>query len=168
MTKIKNEPNRAKFNFVDVIIIAVICIGALFAYRFVTKTSVTMGDVPQVSFTVEIRQQEPEYKELIQIGDDIKDSVKGGYFGKVTKVEAKPNKEYTENTLSGTYTTDSIEGLEDVYVTITGTPTTFGPDIMFANQEVKVGQQIFIKSKEYVGYGFVVDMEIADKGGANE
>ena len=152
--------NKRKFNYVDVIIILLVVAAGFAGFKFLNKTSLVASDVPQVSFTVEVKNNPPEYKTLVREGDDIKDAIKGGAFGKVTGVKAAPNKEYMEDKIDGAFVETSHEGREDVYITITGTPTTFGKNIMFASQEVKVGKQVFIKSKEYVGSGFIVDMEI--------
>lgn len=154
------QENKRRFNYVDVIIILLVLAVGFAGVKFLSKTSLVASEVPQVSFTVEVKNNPPEYKGLIHEGDDIKDAIKGGTFGKVTEIKAQPNKEYMEDKIDGAFVETSHEGREDVYITITGTPTTFGKNIMFASQEIKVGKQVFIKSKEYVGSGFIVDMEI--------
>lgn len=154
------QENKRRFNYVDVIIILLVLAVGFAGVKFLSKTSLIASEVPQVSFTVEVKNNPPEYKNLIHEGDDIKDAIKGGAFGKVTELKAQPNKEYMENKIDGAFVESSHAGREDVYITVTGTPTTFGKNIMFASQEIKVGKQVFIKSKEYVGSGFIVDVEI--------
>lgn len=158
MAKIKEKKRR--FNYVDVILILLVIAAGVVGVKFLSKTSLVASEVPEVSFTVEVKNNPPAYKELIHEGDDIKDAIKGGTFGKVTGIEVVPNKEYMEDKINGAFVETSHEGREDVYITITGTPTTFGKNIMFASQEIKVGKQVFIKSKEYVGSGFIVDMQV--------
>lgn len=160
MTKIKEGKRR--FNYVDVIILLLVVAAGFVGYRFLGETSLVASEVPEVSFTVEIKNCPPDYKTRIHEGDAIKDAIKGGAYGKVTGISVTPNIEYMEDKINGEFVQTSHEGREDVYVTITGTPTTYGKNIMFASQTIKVGKQVNIKGKDYVGTGFVVDMQVIE------
>ena len=64
---------------------------------------------------------------------------------------------------NGKFVKSEIPGKYNYYITITGTPTTYTDSkIMFASQEIRVGEEIFIRNKNYSGEGYVVDIDIND------
>lgn len=152
-----------KFNLFDVLIILVVIAACILGYKFLSDKSATGGNVPEVSYVVEIKRQDESYQSLVKKGDEIKDAIKGGHLGTVTDFSRKPCSEIIEARDSGDYVKSEIPGKYDYYITITGTPTTYSDSkILFASQKVRVGEQIYIRSKNYSGYGFVVDMKIKE------
>lgn len=157
------EKKKFKFNYVDVLILILVVGVFAFGYKFINKSVRTNTSAPQVSFTVEVTQVENDYKDRFEIGDEIRDAIKGDILGKVEKIEAKPATELTENRVSGTYVVSELENREDVYITIKGTPASFGADIIMAQQEIKVGNKIYIKKPGCVGRGYIVDVEVEEE-----
>ncbi len=151
---------KKKFNFVDVLIVLFVLAVAFGGVKLLSgKEGKVTNAVRDVSFTVEVAKSDKTFADAIKIGDDIYDSKKGGYYGKVTNVEAKPAKTMGANTAEGKYVISEFEGKYDVYITVSGTPTTVTDgNIMFAGQKVKVGNEMFLKSAAYVGYGYAVDV----------
>ena len=154
---------KRKFNIFDVLIIVVLIAVAAVGYKMLSKTSEeTVESVSDVTFTVEITNCENDLKNQIQPGDDIYDSKKGGYYGKVVDVYSKPSTSTVANTEDGNYELIEYQNRENVYITIKGTPTSMtDANIQFASQKVKVGTMAYLKSKNYVGYGYVIDLDIA-------
>lgn len=158
---------KIKFNYVDVIIILMVVLVFVAGFKFVKK-GVTSSDVlPAVSFTVEIKSVPEEYKTNFEIGDKIRDAVKGDTLGVVTKVESKPSSNLEISSDDGTYKISEYAGREDVYITIKGTPTSYGANVIIAQQEIKVGKMIYIKKPGCVGRGYIVEMETEKEDGAN-
>lgn len=153
---------KIKFGIIDILIIVFVIIALLVGYKFLNGGAENSGNEKMISYVIELKNQPDDYKELIKIGDDIKDSIKGGYLGKVAGVEFKDATEVIENKNDGTFSVAKYEDRYDVYVTIEGTPTSFGDNIMFASQEIKVGKNIYIKNKNYVGSGYIVEMNVED------
>ena len=60
---------------------------------------------------------------------------------------------------NGRFVQSSFENRKDVYLTISGVPTTYTDDeILFATQEIKIGKQLHMKSKNYVGHGYIISV----------
>lgn len=151
---------KIKFNYVDVLIMILVVGVFAFGYKFINKSVRTNSTAPQVSFTVEVAQVEKDYKDRFEVGDEIRDAIKGDILGKVEKIEATAATELTENRVAGTYVVSELENREDVYITIKGTPSSFGADIIMAQQEIKVGNKIYIKKPGCVGRGYIVGVEV--------
>ena len=151
---------KFKFGIIDIIIVVLVIAALFVGYKFLNGGAENSGNKKVISYTVELKNQPEDYKNLIKIGDDIKDSIKGGYLGKVSEVEFKDATEVIENKNDGTFSLAKYQDRYDVYITIEGTPTSFGDNIMFASQEIKVGKNIYIKNKNYVGSGYIVKMDI--------
>ncbi len=151
---------KKKFNFVDVLIVLFVLAIAVGGIKVLSgKEGNVTTAVKDVSFTVEVAKSDKTFADAIKIGDDIYDSKKGGYYGKVTNVDVKPAKAIGANTTEGKYVMSEFEGKYNVYITVSGTPTTVTDgNIMFAGQKVKVGEEMFLKSAAYVGYGYAVDV----------
>ncbi len=157
---------KRKFNIFDVIIIALVIVVAAVGYKMLASTGENaVVSVSEVSFTVEIANCENNLASKISVGDNVYDSVKGGYYGTVQKVETKPSTSVVSNTASGSYEMVEYPNRNNVYVTIKGTPTSMTEgNIQFASQKVKVGTVAYLKSANYVGYGYVIDIDIAEEG----
>lgn len=154
---------KAKFNLFDVFIILAVVVVCYLGFKFLSDKSATTGNVPEVSYVVEIKRQDETYQNQVKKGDDIKDAIKGGYYGKVTDFRYEPCTEIIEAKDTGKFVKSEIPGKYNYYITITGTPTTYTDSkIMFASQEIRVGEEIFIRNKNYSGEGYVVDIDIND------
>lgn len=153
--------SKVKFNFFDVIIIIAVAAVCFVGYKYLSNKSASSSNVPEVSYVVELRRKGESYQDQIKLGDDVKDAIKGGYYGKVTDFKWEKCTEITQSSETGKFVKADVENRYNYYITITGTPTTFTDSkIMFASQEVKVGNQIYIRSKNYAGEGYVVDINI--------
>ena len=153
-----------KINIFDILIIVALLVAALVGYKMLAKTGEdALEALPEVSFTVEIANCENDLANKIQPGDDIYDSVKGGYYGKVQNVETKQSTSVVANMQSGKYELVEYPNRQNVYITIKGTPTSMTDgNIQFASQKVKVGTVAYLKSKNYVGFGHVINMDISE------
>lgn len=152
-----------KFGFVDIIIVLLVVALCIAGYSIIIdKEGTSTANITDVEFTVELKQLTEEEAALFQNGDDVYDSLKGGYFGKVVDVKKNIAKSVAANTADGTYSIEEYPDRYDVYVTVHGTPTSVTEgNIMFASQKVKVGTRMYIKSKNYVGIGYAVGVKFA-------
>ena len=153
--------SKIKFNLFDVFIILAVVVVCYLGFKFLSDKSATTSNVPDVSYVVEIKRQDESYQNQVKIGDEIKDAIKGGYYGKVTDFRYEPCTDTFEVSSNGEFLKKELPGKYNYYITITGTPTTYTDSkILFASQEVRVGEKIYIKNKNYVGEGYVVDIDI--------
>lgn len=151
---------KIKFNYVDIIIVVLVVAIFAFAYKFINKSFTTTTDTPDVTFTVEVKGVPEDYDELFAVGDKIRDAVKGDTLGVVTAVETVPATDIGTDDINGRWVISEYEGQEDAYITIKGTPTAYGANIIIAQQEIKVGNLIHIKNAGAVGRGYIVKMEV--------
>ncbi len=151
---------RFKISAVDVLIVLFVAAAIVIAANYFTYSTEKAADIPQVSYTVELTGVPNEYRDLVKVGDQIKDSVKGGYLGEITDVTFQDNRTTREDTIHGRFVESSFYNKCDVYMTITGVPTTFGESIKFATQEIKIGKLIYVRNKDYVGSGYIVDVKV--------
>ena len=153
-----------KFGIVDIIIILMVVVLCVAGYGIIDEKGETATkSVSDVEFTVELKQLTKAEAEVICEGDEITDSIKGGYYGKVVKVETKKATAIAANTVDGVYSVEEYPDKYDVYVTIHGTPTTMTDSaIQFASQKIKIGCAAYLKSKTYVGSGYVVALDIME------
>lgn len=159
--KNKKENTSVRFNLFDVIIIILVLAAAFAGFRYFNVKTKSSGNVPEVSYVVELQKKDAEYYDKINKGDDIIDAIKGGYYGKVTDVKREVCTVITESAEKGEFVKTEVPGKYNYYITITGTPTTYSDrKILFASQEVRVGSEIFIKNKNYAGSGYIVDIKI--------
>lgn len=156
------EKRKLKFNFVDIIILILVVFVFIAGNKFINKSVDVNSNIPEVSFTVEVTNVENDYKDNFSIGDEVRDAIKGDMLGVITHIEAKPATILTENTIGGTYEIGKYADREDVYVTIKGTPTAFGANVIMAQQEIKVGNKMYFKKPGCVGRGYIVKMDIEE------
>ena len=153
---------KAKFNFFDVIIILAVAAVCFCGYKYFNKKSTDGAKAPDVSYVVELKRKDASYDSQVKVGDDVYDAIKGGYYGKVVDFRKEKCTEIVTNGNDGTFVKAEVNGRYNYYITIEGTPTTYSDSgIMFASQDVKVGNKIYIRSKNYSGEGTVVDIDIA-------
>lgn len=150
---------KKKISLIDILIILVIALCLVFVVKYFSTNSKKAYNVPEVSYVVELKSLDEKNLDVFKVGDKIIDGVKGGYLGNVTKVEIKDNVETREDTENGRFIQSSFENRKDVYITISGVPTTYTDDeILFATQEIKIGKQLHMKSKNYVGHGYIISV----------
>lgn len=150
---------KRKISTIDILIILAVIAAIVFVVKYFSANSKKAYNVPEVSYVVELKSLPDDYLDVFKEGDKITDGVKGGYLGKVSKVEIKNNVETREDTENGKFVQSSFEKRKDVYLTISGVPTTYTDDeMLFATQEIKVGKQLHMKSKNYVGHGYIISV----------
>ena len=84
---------KKKLSIIDILIILIAVVCAVFAVKYFTANSKKAYNVPEVSYVVELKSLSDEYLDVFKEGDKITDGVKGGYLGSVKKVEIKDNVE---------------------------------------------------------------------------
>lgn len=157
----KTKNTRSRFNFLDILIVLFVLAVAVVGYKYFLNTSEKSSNVKEISYVVELKRKSADYQEQIKPGDDILDAIKGGYYGKVTDVTWEKCTEINTNVETGEFVKADVKDRYNYYITITGIPTTYTDSkIMFASQDVRVGNEIYIRSKNYSGAGYVVDMDI--------
>lgn len=159
---------KKRFNLFDIVIVILVILVAFAGYKFFNKTSdTTKTTASEITFTVEIKNNDNNLKDIVKVGDKVYDSIKGGYYGEVVNVEAKTATAIAADAQNGEYKiveyNDPKSPRDDVYITIKGTPTSITEEnIQFASQKVKIGNYAYLKSNNFAAYGYVVGIDILE------
>ena len=157
---------KFKIGILDIIIVLFLIGAIVFAVNYFKTSSESVTTISDIIYKVELKGIPTENTNLYKVGDELTDSIKGGYLGKVINVEVSDNLEIREDTINDKFIKASFDNKKDVVLTIKGTPTVFDDkDIKFATVNIKVGEIVYIKTANYASYGYIIDMEVADKGG---
>lgn len=146
-------------NVVDLIILLlVLLVAAGAAYKFTHRTQ--QSKTVQVEYQVLIPHIRPAMAEAIKVGDKM---VQGGSYTSVTVKDVKIEPGYSVNVDARGQRVESYEPyLKDVYVTISGTTTLSSAAIIMGGQDVRVGKDYYVKSRDYEFKGTVEKLVVKE------
>lgn len=146
-------------NIVDFIIILVVLLAAGGAYyKFSNKTE--QAKPVSVEFQVMIPHIRPELAQAIKVGDKM---VQGNSYTGVTVKDVQIKPGYSVNVDARGQRVESTEPfLKDVYVTNTGTTTLTSATITMGGQDIRVGKDYYVKSRDYELKGTIIKMEVKE------
>lgn len=146
-----------KVNIIDLSIILVVVLVAAAVYGvYFRKTESAEATADRIEYDVELTVKPEEFVDAIKIGDEIRDSVRGHYLGKVIDKKKLPATKVIENIDKGEFVKAEIPGMYDVIVTIEANGMVTPRSILAEGVEVKVGQRMYIKGKGYASPGYIV------------
>ncbi|MCL6611467.1 MAG: DUF4330 domain-containing protein [Peptococcaceae bacterium] len=159
--KVMDEKGRVfgLINIVDLIILLVVVLAAAgAAYKFTHKS--LQGKSVTVEFQVMIPHLRPELAQAIKVGDRM---VQGSSYTGVTVKDVQIKPGYSVNVDARGQRVESYDPfLKDVYVTNTGTTVLSSASITMGGQEVRVGKDYYVKSRDYEFKGTVVKVEVKE------
>ena len=148
---------RGKFNIVDIfillVIIGIIGLGIWFFANF------ARGDEVYVYFTIELRNREPGFAELILRDDEIRDSVRNYFLGHVAWVEAEPALMVNFDSTTNSFVEAIIPDRYDVFITIRGVGSESETYVRSHGHDMRIGQPMFIRGRGYAGVGYIVGLQ---------
>lgn len=146
-------------NIVDLIIlILVLLVAGGAAYKFTHKS--IQGKNVTVEFQVMIPFVRPELAQAIKVGDKM---VQGGNYTSVTVKDIQIKPGYSINADSRGQRVESFDPyLKDVYVTNIGATTLTSAAIAMGGQEIRVGKEYYVKSRDYEFKGTIVKVDVKE------
>ncbi len=148
-------------NLLDILlIIAVVAIGFL-GYKYVSGRAID-GDKRDIYFTVELNSVKEDFTKKINIGDEIKDSVKGYYLGVVNSVEVKPDMVINWDTENTRFIRTEVPDSYTVLVEIKSNGTIAKDEVFAETVPVRIGKEMSIKGKGYANTGYIVGLRNVD------
>lgn len=159
--KLINEKGKVLglINIIDLIVLVLILLVAGgIGYRYTNKSQ--QAPSVTVEFQVMIPHIRPEMAESIKVGDKM---VQGTSYTSVTvkDVELKPG--YSVNADARGQRVESFDPyLVDIYVTNTGQTTLSSASIAMGGQDVRIGKDYYVKSRDYEFKGTVVSVEVKE------
>ena len=149
---------RFKFNIIDVFIVLFVLAAAAGAIWFFTV--VAGGETGYVEFTVEVREAMPELFEAIEIGGEIRDSVRNYFLGHITDVSYQNAVTTTFSTDDEVFTQQHVPDRLDIFITIRGRGNFNPSEILSEGQNVRVGQTKYLRGRGFAAIGTVVGISI--------
>ncbi len=152
-----------RVNVIDIAIILIIITVGFVAAKFIFPDANKEVVTRKIEYDVELLHNTRELAEMIKIGDEIRDSVKGEYLGKIIKTEIRPTTMITANTDEGRFIKAELPNLYDVIITLEASGKETENSIIAEGQEIKVGKRMYVKGKGYAGAGYILGIKAIDK-----
>ena len=144
-------------SIIDIAIVAALIVFAFLARRFSAPQSAAArpGDVT-IHYTVEVQRRNPDFKDKINIGENVIDSQRGYGIGTVTDVYSEPYLEDVPDYGANLIKRAPVSGLESCYIEIQAKAQVTDYTTLVGSFEVLVGKEIYIKTRDFAAGGYVV------------
>ncbi len=142
-----------------VIVIIILLIITVFGMKIYNKSSSILQDTQKFYFTIEALELDKDFQEKISIGDQIRDNIHGYFYGKVSDIKFKSAKKITENNVTGEFVLSQIPDKIDIEITVECDANISDDAITVDTNPIRLGKLMSLKSKGYVVYGYIINME---------
>ncbi len=150
-------PRRFRFNFIDVLLILIILAAAvLLAYIF-TSSEITLFDSQQtveIEYTVLLRNVREEFRDLIEAGDHVTDTVTLYGIGEVTDVSYADGSYTGINHSAATVVNGPYPEHMNVTITIRAQASVGDGFYDIGGYKVAVGKLIDLRVPHFTGEGY--------------
>ena len=155
------EKRKLKFNAVDVLLI-LLAAAAVFVVLYIFVLSEKHSVAPErkrIEYVVEITNVDSSFKNTVEVGQPVKDSVKLANIGTVTGVQ--DNKEYKKLVFSTEDNKEKAASVEDrINISVTIEADAFVSEQAFTvnDVEIRVGQQYGLILPSFYGVGYCIKL----------
>lgn len=160
--KIIDEKGKL-FGLINVIDLAVVLILVLLvvggAKRFKSKPVVSSGE-KEALITMEVSDVRMTTVENIKVGDVFYHYDKGGLIGEIVKVDHEPYREPVEK--DGTWVNAEVPEKYTVTFVMEATVKDNPDNIIAGGEQMRIGNQHRVKSKDIACFGTIMAIEILD------
>ncbi len=161
MEKFINKKGKlfGKINLLDIAIALLVLLvaGALY-YVYFREDESAQVLAHRIEYDIELAVRPETFVEVIAVGDNIWDSVRGHYLGTVIDKQVRPATKVSEDMVKGEYILAKIPYMYDVVITLEANGRVTPYNILAEGIEVKVGQRMYVKGKGYASPGFIVGL----------
>lgn len=157
--------SKAKFNFIDALIILIIVLAVGIGIYFVAsgKLSVRSGNGNiKIQYQVEIKEKNADYSSNINIGDKVLVGDKEKASAVVENIETVPFKIISEDKTQGIVHYSEVPDTYDVILTLSSGGSQTDTAIYADNTQIRVGEKITVRGNGYSGNGYIVGLEVED------
>jgi hypothetical protein len=151
-----------KINIIDIAILLIIIGVGFFAVEYFLPSKDKGAVNRKINYEIELLQSTREFADMVKLGDEIRESIKGDYLGKIVKTEIRPSSIITANTQEGRFIKTELPSMYDVIITLEADGLETEKSITAENQEIKVGKRVFVKGKGYAGSGYILAIHLDD------
>lgn len=154
---------KRKWNTIDtILVLAVAAILVVGVWFLAGSSGENTAQDKTVAVLIELTQQDQTFTELPKVGDSVTLGVKEKMPATVAKVEILPSYSITADMVNGRYREEAIAGKYNVQITVAGSGTETDEAVEINGNPLRVGEACAIKSKQWAGYGFILDVATAD------
>lgn len=163
-----NETKKARFNFIDAIIILVILAivsGAALLIFYDSRQSRAI-DMGNVDFVIRISGADEDVLDLIKVGESVKDSISGTELGTIRAVRSENSPYYGSIAIpdkNGGYTLPKSEHADkyDIYVTISGFGSAGENGVYtIGSTKILVGSAVYFKIPSFSAVSYITAFTI--------
>lgn len=166
MKLIENKKLFGKINFLDILIVIVILVVGVFAYKklFTEGGKVSIASKYETTTCVIKVDNVPTGAEkFLEEGCEVYDNETNTYIGKLVSYEVGEYITTRENKDSGEFVRVAVPDKESVYLTVEVSVSDAGSDLITgSNYYVKVGKQVDARAKNFAGVGFITKIQRFD------
>ncbi len=147
-----------KLNYIDGLVIVLICVVLIGGIWFVTRDGGESGIITrktEVVYKAEAKNILDSVADQIQVGDTL---VAMGSFQEAEIMDIEYKDSYLVEGVDGELVAVEQAGLVDIVVTIKGKANQYGPYIDLGGQEIKAGSRYYIKTDIFEAFGNVVEV----------
>ena len=163
MKLIENKKLFGKINFLDIIIVIVILVVGIFAYKklFTEGGKVSIASKYETTTcTIKVDNAPEGSDKFLEVGADVYDNETNTYIGKLVSFTTEPYYTIRENKESGEFVKVAVPNLISVYLNVEVSVSDAGSDLINAsNYYVKVGKQVDARCKNFAGTGYITLIE---------
>jgi len=157
MTKQAVKP---RFNIIDAVVVLIIAGVVAFGVWFFGGA--TEEPNVHVYFTVELRNLEPNFDDFIELGGEVRDSIRNYFLGYVYDILVLPAHIITFDVENREYVMETIHDRVDIYLTVRGRGFASDYAIYVEGQLVTIGREMPIRGRGFVGTGFITMLRTQD------
>ena len=150
---------KKKLTIIDVLIILVLIIAVIVGCVYAIPKIINRAQSTTATFTVLIAAQEPGVADAMHVGDSVSLSYTDKDGGRLVDIQTQPAETMTFDSIAGEYKTETIEGKEDIFVTVEADVNASDTYIKTGETFIRVGSQMPIRGKGYVASGFVISLD---------
>lgn len=152
--KIINEKGKifGLVNLIDLLIVLAAALCVFAAYKILEDRISVGGERASEVIVVEIKQKEDIFCRDIKQNVPIYDRTDNKQIGTLIEAQVKPSTSYTNSLIDGTVSEVSVPDRSDVLLTIA----------LDTDTEMYVGKYISVNTKEFMGAGYIINMEKDD------
>ena len=163
MKIIENKKLFGKINLMDIILILIIAVVGIIAYKvvFQSETTVSLGaKYYTTTCTIRLEGLPEGASGYLTVGSDIYDNETNTYIGKLIDAKSGDYMAIRVNRETDTFVEAKIPDQETVYITMEVSVSDQGADLITSNNYyIKVGKALSIRSGNFAGSGYITTIE---------
>ncbi len=167
MKVIENKKLFGKINLIDILIVIVILIVGIIAYKviFKSETAVNIGaKYFTTTYMLKLEGLPKDANEYLEIGADVYDNETNVYIGKLKDFSVDDYKLVKTNFETNEFVEAVVPNGENIYVTIEVAVSDQGADLITSNNYyIKVGKHINMRCKNLAGGGYITFVDREEK-----